>query len=232
VAIGDRLGYYRALDAEPRTAAALAGATGTHERYAREWLEQQAMTGYLRVSDGVFALAPGTGEALARPGTSSWVAPMLRQFAVAAGHWTDIAAGASTGSGFSWAGFGRDMFESQSDVNAGQLLESLAGTWLPAAVPDLHARMAECTPEGVHVSWEHEVDSNIRQRIKQLMHAEVISPALNRLVRSPEGTCTRRMCSAVLPRKPIRSSSTIYNAKRRFRQHVSSISSILWGRTT
>jgi len=142
VAIGDRLGYYRALDAEPRTAAALAGATGTHERYAREWLEQQAMTGYLRVSDGVFALAPGTGEALARPGTSSWVAPMLRQFAVAAGHWTDIAAGASTGSGFSWAGFGRDMFESQSDVNAGQLLESLAETWLPAAVPDLHARMA------------------------------------------------------------------------------------------
>ena len=46
--------------------------------------------------------------------------------------------------------------------------------------------VAECTPEGVHVSWEHEVDSNIRQRIKQLMHAEVISPALNRLVRSPE----------------------------------------------
>src|SRR5690349_13173599 len=47
VYLGDRLGYYRALAAGPLTSAALAARTGTAERYAREWLEQQAVTGIL-----------------------------------------------------------------------------------------------------------------------------------------------------------------------------------------
>jgi ectoine hydroxylase-related dioxygenase (phytanoyl-CoA dioxygenase family) len=51
---------------------------------------------------------------------------------------------------------------------------------------DLHDRMAENAPAGVHVSWEHEVDPSIRRRIKQLMHAETVSPALDRLARSDE----------------------------------------------
>jgi ectoine hydroxylase-related dioxygenase (phytanoyl-CoA dioxygenase family) len=61
--------------------------------------------------------------------------------------------------------------------------------WLHAIqceTTDLHEQMAENPPSGVHVSWEHEVDPSIRRKIKQLMHAEVISPALNRLVRSAE----------------------------------------------
>ena len=47
VYLGDRLGYYRALAAGPLTSAELAERTGTAERYAREWLEQQAVTGIL-----------------------------------------------------------------------------------------------------------------------------------------------------------------------------------------
>jgi phytanoyl-CoA hydroxylase len=61
--------------------------------------------------------------------------------------------------------------------------------WLRAIqqeTADLHEQMAENPPPGVHVSWEHEVDPSIQRRIKQLMHAEVISPALNRMVRSDE----------------------------------------------
>ena len=43
VYLGDRLGYYRALaGAGGLTSADLAARTGTAERYAREWLEQQA----------------------------------------------------------------------------------------------------------------------------------------------------------------------------------------------
>ncbi|MEJ7762646.1 MAG: hypothetical protein WKF80_07620, partial [Thermomicrobiales bacterium] len=43
VYIGDRLGYYRSLAEDgPATSAELAARTGTAERYAREWLEQQA----------------------------------------------------------------------------------------------------------------------------------------------------------------------------------------------
>ena len=42
--LGDRLGWYRALaEAGPLDPPTLAERTGTHERYAREWLEQQAV---------------------------------------------------------------------------------------------------------------------------------------------------------------------------------------------
>ena len=50
--VGDRLGWYRALvEAGPLDAPALAARTGTHERYAREWLEQQAVYGILTVDE-------------------------------------------------------------------------------------------------------------------------------------------------------------------------------------
>ncbi len=50
--IGDRLVLYQAL-AEGGALAApeLADAAGIHERYAREWLEQQAVCGFLDVDD-------------------------------------------------------------------------------------------------------------------------------------------------------------------------------------
>ena len=52
VALGHRLGWYSCLaGAPPMTAAELAEATGTDTRYAREWLEQQAVAGYLTVDD-------------------------------------------------------------------------------------------------------------------------------------------------------------------------------------
>lgn len=146
VAIGDRLGYYAALDAGAGTAATLAQATGTSRRYCREWLEQQAMSGYLEHSDGTFRLAPGVAEVLARPGTSSWLAPMARQVAAAAAHWTHVADGAARGTGLGWADYGADMFQAQSDMNAAALLESLADHWLPAALPEVHARLVAGQP--------------------------------------------------------------------------------------
>lgn len=142
IAIGDRLGYYEALDAGPTTPDALARATRTSRRYCREWLEQQAMSGYVEHRDGVFGLAPGVADVLARRGTTAWLAPMARQVAAAAAHWTRVADGAARGTGLGWADYGRDMYEAQSDMNAAALLESLADDWLAAALPQLHARLA------------------------------------------------------------------------------------------
>lgn len=48
VLIGDRLGLYKALAAEPMTPGELAKRTGTTERYVREWLSAQAAAGYVR----------------------------------------------------------------------------------------------------------------------------------------------------------------------------------------
>src|SRR5688572_4121669 len=50
--IGDQLGLYRALaERGPLTAPELAGAAGIAPRYAREWLEHQAVSGILEVED-------------------------------------------------------------------------------------------------------------------------------------------------------------------------------------
>ena len=58
VELGRQLGLYQALRAQPRTPGELAKEAGVDERYAREWLEQQAAAGILTVieADGTFAL--------------------------------------------------------------------------------------------------------------------------------------------------------------------------------
>src|SRR5262249_59987360 len=57
--LGDRLGLYRAMaGAGPVTPATLAQRTGTHERYVREWLGNQAAGGYVSYDpeEGTFEL--------------------------------------------------------------------------------------------------------------------------------------------------------------------------------
>ena len=52
IELGIRLGLYESLaGAGPVTAAQLAGGAGIAERYAREWLEQQAVAGVVDVED-------------------------------------------------------------------------------------------------------------------------------------------------------------------------------------
>ena len=52
VVIGDRLGLYRAMAGRgPITPTELAEATGTDERYVREWLSAQATAGYVSLED-------------------------------------------------------------------------------------------------------------------------------------------------------------------------------------
>lgn len=60
VLTGDKLGLYRALAKRPLTSTELAQATGTHERYVREWLAAQAASGYVSCdpAEGTFWLTP------------------------------------------------------------------------------------------------------------------------------------------------------------------------------
>jgi 2-polyprenyl-3-methyl-5-hydroxy-6-metoxy-1,4-benzoquinol methylase len=51
VDLGRTLGLYAALSTGPKTAPELATTTGVHPRYAREWLEQQAVAGILEVAN-------------------------------------------------------------------------------------------------------------------------------------------------------------------------------------
>lgn len=66
---GDRLGLYKALVDDPATPAELARRTGTHERYVREWLGNQAAGGYIGYdpASGRYQLEPEQALCLANP---------------------------------------------------------------------------------------------------------------------------------------------------------------------
>ena len=51
VVIGEKLGLYKSLAAQPMTSAELAAKTNTDERYVREWLASQAAGGYVSYDD-------------------------------------------------------------------------------------------------------------------------------------------------------------------------------------
>ena len=146
IAIGDQLGYYRALRDSTLTAAELAEATTTSQRYTREWLEQQAVSGLIELAAPDadpdarrYRLPPGTREVLGSPGSVTDLAPLARQIAAAAAQWRAVVRGARTGEGLAWEDYGADMRESQADLNAPQLRNDLPG-WL-AALPELHDRL-------------------------------------------------------------------------------------------
>src|SRR6266849_5305269 len=83
--VGDRLGLYRALAQDgPSTAAHLARSAGIHERYAREWLEQQAVAGLIEVKTEStdadkrrYGLAPGHAEVLLNPDSLNYLVPIV-----------------------------------------------------------------------------------------------------------------------------------------------------------
>ncbi len=154
VYLGDRLGYYRALAAGPLTPAGLAARTGTHERYAREWLEQQAVAGVLDVDNPPappaarrFGLPPGHAEALADPDSPNYAAPLAR---IAVGATRPLAAvleAFRTGGGVPFAAYGADFREGMADGNRASHLR--LGPDRLATIPDLDARLRADPPARV-----------------------------------------------------------------------------------
>jgi 2-polyprenyl-3-methyl-5-hydroxy-6-metoxy-1,4-benzoquinol methylase len=154
--IGDQLGLYRGLERlGPATSIELAAGTGTHERYVREWLEQQAVTGLLEVDDPArpatarrYALPAGHGDVLAAPDSLATMLPFA-QFGVGVIRAMPALLEAfRTGGGISWATFGTDLREAQSAQNRPPFLTLLGDQWLPA-IPDLHARLQADPPARV-----------------------------------------------------------------------------------
>ncbi len=69
VSIGDKLGFYKELAKASLTPAELARKTGTHERYVREWLNNQAAGGYVTYdpTNGKYHLEEEQALCLANP---------------------------------------------------------------------------------------------------------------------------------------------------------------------
>jgi 2-polyprenyl-3-methyl-5-hydroxy-6-metoxy-1,4-benzoquinol methylase len=148
VYLGDTLGLYRALErASSVTAPELAKETGIFERFAREWLEQQAAAGILTVDDVSaeaderrYVLPPGHVEPLLDLDSPYSIAPLGKTFVAVAGIMPDIVAAFRSGGEVPWSSYGRDMIEAQGDFNRPWLLASLGTEYLPS-IPDVHDRL-------------------------------------------------------------------------------------------
>jgi SAM-dependent methyltransferase len=138
--LGDRLGFYRALATGPLTSAQLAARTGTAERYAREWLEHQAVTGVLTVdvpgaapSERRFRLPAGHAEVLTDVLSPNHVLPLARMVAGLGLHLDALTDAYRSGGGVPWAAFGADVREAQAAANRPLFLGALPKEYLPAA---------------------------------------------------------------------------------------------------
>src|SRR5690606_38961738 len=84
--LGDHLGLYRAIaDGGWLRSTELASRTASNERYIREWLEQQAVTGILEVDDATaepqvrrYHLPAGHAEVLLDRTSLAYLSPMAR----------------------------------------------------------------------------------------------------------------------------------------------------------
>jgi 2-polyprenyl-3-methyl-5-hydroxy-6-metoxy-1,4-benzoquinol methylase len=153
VYLGDVLGLYRALaDRGPLMAAELAEAAGIHERYAREWLEQQGASGLLQVeSNGDerrFRLPQGHDEALLDASSLNYIAPMARSVAGSLRPLETLLAAFRTGEGVPYADYGEDLHEGQAGFTR-PLFENLLGKEWLGSVSELHERLLADPPARV-----------------------------------------------------------------------------------
>lgn len=149
--LGDRLGLYRALaDSGPASAAELAEAAGIHERYAREWLEQQAASAFVDVIDGGdgiqrFALPAGHDEALLDSESLNYIAPFGRLLVACLRPVDALLDAYRNGGGVPYADYGVDLHEGQAAFTRPLFSRLLAQEWLPS-LADVHARLLADPP--------------------------------------------------------------------------------------
>jgi len=151
VELGVRLGLYETLaGAGPVTAAALASSAGIAERYAREWLEQQAVAGVVEVDDAArpaderrftlpnahaHVLTDDDSEACMKPCAA--IVPLL-------GRAIDLMEGAfRTGAGVAFGDFA--LHDMQAAFTRPVFANHLTQHWLPA-LPDVQAKLTSGNP--------------------------------------------------------------------------------------
>jgi SAM-dependent methyltransferase len=156
VYLGVELGLYRALaDLGEATEAEVSGQAGVAHRYAREWLEQQAVAGYLACDDATlpaaarrYRLPEGHAEVLVEADSPYHVAPLALALAGIAGVLPQLVRAYRDGGGVPYADFGRALRDGIAAANRPMFLHELATAWLPA-VPDVDQRLRSLPPARV-----------------------------------------------------------------------------------
>lgn len=150
--LGVRLGYYKALAEGPATSTELAERTQTSERYAREWLEQQAVSGFLTVDHETaearrrrYGLPEPYREVLVDEESVNYLGGLPLLIAGATRPLSALVDAYRTGRGVPYADYGRDLIEGQAAMNRAMFLKEIGSAWLPA-IPDVHQRLLSEPP--------------------------------------------------------------------------------------
>lgn len=133
--IGDRLGLYKAMSgAGPLTSVELAQKTSTHERYVREWLVNQAASGYIDYDPATYkfnltdehaaVLAAEDGQFFAAGGFQTFVALVNASARI-----TDCF---RNGTGMSWGDHQHDLFEGTERFFRPSYVGQLVSQWIPS----------------------------------------------------------------------------------------------------
>jgi 2-polyprenyl-3-methyl-5-hydroxy-6-metoxy-1,4-benzoquinol methylase len=138
--LGTRLGLYATLHERPGcTMTELADRAGIAPRYAKEWLEQQAVAGVLDVDDvGAdartrrYALPENHVGVVLDPVALDHLAPLARMIVGIASVLDDVADAYRTGGGVPYARYGAEFRAGQGGINRPAFASALVEEWLPA----------------------------------------------------------------------------------------------------
>jgi 2-polyprenyl-3-methyl-5-hydroxy-6-metoxy-1,4-benzoquinol methylase len=154
--LGSRLGLYAALaHGQALTSRELAVRTGTHERYVREWLEQQAVVGILEVEEETapalerrYHLPSGHAEVLLDRESVNHLAPLAQAAVGVARPLAQLETAFRTGGGIPFEAYGEDMRRGVGELNRPLFLHQLGSDYLPS-MPDIHRRLSADPPARV-----------------------------------------------------------------------------------
>ena len=146
--LGKELGLYEALKGGQRvTPPELARTVGIAPRYAREWLEQQAVAGFLRVESSTvpaearrYWLPAEHTNVLAAEDHPAHLAPMAQMVAGIGGALERVVNAYRSGGGVAYPHFGAAFRAGQAGINRPAFLSDLATRWIPA-LPDLYSAL-------------------------------------------------------------------------------------------
>lgn len=141
--IGVRLGLYEALhEGGPATSQELAERTGCSERYVREWLEHQAVTGILEIdiAEARYSLPEAHALCLVDADSLAYLGALAKSVTVFGKAVEWVADAFRTGDGIPYERYGLDGVEVQGDFTRAMFKNLLTQEWLPA-LPEVHGKL-------------------------------------------------------------------------------------------
>jgi SAM-dependent methyltransferase len=134
VVIGEKLGLYKALAAEPMTSAELAAKTSTDERYVREWLASQAAGGYVTYDEATrkFSLTEEQAFTLANEDSPAYLPGAFELAVSSLVAVPRITESFRSGAGMGWHEHDEGVFHGCEKFFRPGYAANLVSSWLPA----------------------------------------------------------------------------------------------------